>query len=75
MTLSNVVHLPTAQEAEEAKITSRALSKYESEDATKAINHPSSLFVVNGANHTDLYDQEKYVNEAVQKLVDFYKKS
>ena len=28
MTLSNVVHLPTAQEAEEAKITSRALSKY-----------------------------------------------
>lgn len=28
MTLSNVVHLPTAQEAEEAKITSIALSKY-----------------------------------------------
>ena len=28
MTLSNVIHLPTAQEAEEAKITSRALSKY-----------------------------------------------
>ncbi len=28
MTLSNAVHLPTAQEAEEAKITSRALSKY-----------------------------------------------
>jgi len=28
VTLSNVVHLPTAQEAEEAKITSRALSKY-----------------------------------------------
>ncbi len=28
VTLSNVVHLPTVQEAEEAKITSRALSKY-----------------------------------------------
>lgn len=28
MTLSNVAHLPTPQEAEEAKITSRALSKY-----------------------------------------------
>ncbi len=28
MTLSNVVNWPTAQEAEEAKITSRALSKY-----------------------------------------------
>ena len=28
MALSNVVHLPTPQEAEEAKITSRALSKY-----------------------------------------------
>ncbi|MGZ8174495.1 MULTISPECIES: helix-turn-helix domain-containing protein [Methylobacter] len=28
MTLSNIAHLPTPQEAEEAKITSRALSKY-----------------------------------------------
>ena len=28
MALSNVVHLPTPHEAEEAKITSRALSKY-----------------------------------------------
>ena len=28
MTSSNVAHLPTPQEAEEAKITSRALSKY-----------------------------------------------
>ena len=28
MALCNVVHLPTPQEAEEAKITSRALSKY-----------------------------------------------
>ncbi len=28
MTVFNVVHLPTPQEAEEAKITSRALSKY-----------------------------------------------
>ncbi|MCX7091997.1 MAG: helix-turn-helix domain-containing protein [Methylobacter sp.] len=28
MALSNIVHLPTPQEAEEAKITSRALSKY-----------------------------------------------
>jgi len=28
VTLSNIAHLPTPQEAEEAKITSRALSKY-----------------------------------------------
>ncbi len=28
MTLSNIAHLPTPQETEEAKITSRALSKY-----------------------------------------------
>jgi hypothetical protein len=28
MALSNVAHLPNPQEAEEAKITSRALSKY-----------------------------------------------
>jgi excisionase family DNA binding protein len=32
VTVSNVVHLPTQQEAEEAKITSRALSKYAHND-------------------------------------------
>ncbi|MDD5277949.1 MAG: helix-turn-helix domain-containing protein [Methylovulum sp.] len=32
MTLSNIAHLPTPQEAEEAKITSRALSKYAHND-------------------------------------------
>ncbi len=32
MTVSNIVHLPTPQEAEEAKITSRALSKYAHND-------------------------------------------
>jgi len=32
MTVSNIAHLPTPQEAEEAKITSRALSKYAHND-------------------------------------------
>ena len=32
MSVSNIAHLPTPQEAEEAKITSRALSKYAHND-------------------------------------------
>ena len=46
MTLSNVVHLPTAQEAEEAKITSRALSKY-------ALNERLHLKIASNNNESE----------------------
>jgi fermentation-respiration switch protein FrsA (DUF1100 family) len=51
----------------------QAKSAYESEDALNAISgNTSELFVIPGANHTDLYDGEQYVNQAINKLADFY---
>lgn len=47
MTLSNLAHLPTPQEAEEAKITSRALSKYA---------HNERLHIKIASNGSDLDD-------------------
>lgn len=46
MTLSNLIHLPTAHEAEQAKITSRALSKY-------ACNERLHLKIANNNNEAD----------------------
>ncbi len=46
MTVSNIAHLPTPQEAEEAKITSRALSKY-------AHNDRLHLKIANQSNDSD----------------------
>jgi excisionase family DNA binding protein len=46
MTLSNLIHLPTAHEAEQAKITSRALSKY-------AHNERLHLKIANNSNEAD----------------------
>ena len=36
---------------------------------------PKELFLVDGATHIDMYDIPKYVDQAVEKLVDFYGKS
>ncbi len=36
---------------------------------------PKELFKIDGATHMALYDVEKYVNQAIKKLVTFYKKS
>jgi excisionase family DNA binding protein len=46
MASTNVAHLPTSQEAEEAKITSRALSKY-------AHNERLHLKIANNSNESD----------------------
>lgn len=46
MTVSNIAHLPTPQEAEEAKITSRALSKY-------ALNERLHLKIASNNNESD----------------------
>jgi hypothetical protein len=51
MTLSNLIHLPTAHEAEQAKITSRALSKYASNERLHlkiaVTTHPSKSAMLN----------------------------
>ncbi len=52
---------------------SNAKSAYESEDANAAATENNELFVIDGANHTDLYDQAQYVDQAVKRLSSFYK--
>jgi uncharacterized protein len=56
-------------------VGANAKSAYESEDAHKATQKQSEVFVVDEANHTDLYDKEIYVDQAVKKLSSFYKAS
>lgn len=33
------------------------------------------IFIIPGATHVDLYDREPYVSQAVEKLIDFYRKA
>ena len=58
-------------------VGSRAKSSYESEDAYSAMGNTENkeLYIIKDANHTDLYDKEIYVNKAIEKLKEFYKKS
>ncbi len=53
MTVSNIPHLPTPQEAEEAKITSRALSKYAHNERLhlKIAGNNSLKFPKNSSSH------------------------
>lgn len=39
---------------------------------TRALGN-KELFTIEGATHFDLYDQDKYVNQAINKLDDFFK--
>lgn len=58
-----------------AIIGTDALSAYFSEIAVKRSKEnggSAQLFKILGAQHFDLYDQEKYVNQAVAKLNKFY---
>ncbi|MNU00139.1 hypothetical protein D3C72_2431920 [compost metagenome] len=49
-------------------------SKWMSDDLiARAASTDKSLHVVEGANHMDLYDGEKYVAEAVSVLAPFFK--
>ena len=53
---------------------SRAGSKWMSDDLiARAASKDKTLYVVEGADHMDLYDGMKYVDEAVSKLVPFFK--
>ncbi|MBW1650551.1 MAG: alpha/beta hydrolase [Deltaproteobacteria bacterium] len=52
----------------------KALTFGLSETAFKRANEPKELFKIEGATHIDLYDIDKYVNQAIDKLTDFYAK-
>lgn len=52
---------------------SNAGSKWMSDDLiARAASQDKQLYVVNGADHMDLYDVPKYVDEAVSKLAPFF---
>jgi len=61
-----------------AIVGTEALSAYFSEVAVKRgteAGKDAQLFKIDGAQHFDLYDQEKFVNQAVTKLDDFFSKT
>ncbi|WP_300899005.1 alpha/beta hydrolase, partial [Turicimonas muris] len=52
----------------------KAHSLYFSQDAFKKLTGDNKeLVIVSGANHVDLYDNDKFI--PWQKIVDFYKKN
>jgi fermentation-respiration switch protein FrsA (DUF1100 family) len=47
-------------------------SKYLSEEAYNKSAEPKELFLVEGANHMDLYDIPEFVNPVVEKLDTYF---
>ena len=58
-----------------AIIGDKALSAYFSEVAVERKNGAKELFRIPNATHFDLYDQDRYVNQAVKKLDSFYREN
>ncbi|MGW2046267.1 alpha/beta hydrolase [Streptomyces sp. NPDC001858] len=53
---------------------SEADTAHVSREAIAKAGDPKEFFVIDGATHVDLYDQDKYVTPAVAKLADFFGK-
>ena len=41
----------------------------------RAVSKQKDLMVLEGASHFDLYDNPKYVDKAVERFAEFYKKN
>ena len=54
---------------------SKALTFGLSQIAYDRANEPKEFFKIEGASHVDLYDIDKYVDQAVNKLNEFYNKT
>ena len=67
MALLNVIHLPTTEEAEEAKVSSRALSKYASNDRLNL------KIILNGNETEDLILPGSAVNMLLEVLTEMSK--
>lgn len=50
----------------------KAFSRHYSEKAVALAQEPSELFLIEGATHMSLYDQDEHVTPAVEKLDEFY---
>lgn len=58
-----------------AIVGTEALSAYFSEVAVARATGDKELFKINGAQHFDLYDQEGYVDQAVDKLSKYFNRT
>ncbi|MCY7008356.1 alpha/beta hydrolase [Fusobacterium simiae] len=54
---------------------SKADTFYFSERIYNKVKKNKELFVIDGASHVDLYDKEKFVNSAIDKIVEFFSKN
>jgi fermentation-respiration switch protein FrsA (DUF1100 family) len=51
----------------------KADTRYFSEMAIEKAKEPKELFLIEGATHIDMYDRDKYVSPAVEKMSIFFK--
>lgn len=51
---------------------SKAGSLWQSKRAVELSNGPKELYVIEGAGHFDLYDNQRYIDMAVRKMVEFF---
>jgi fermentation-respiration switch protein FrsA (DUF1100 family) len=51
----------------------KADTRFYSEMAIDKAKEPRELFLIDGATHIDLYDRDKYVTSAVEKMSSFFK--
>lgn len=54
---------------------SEAGTRWQSEAAFQRVQGEKELVIIDGVNHFDLYDQQPYVDQAVEKLSEFFGKT
>ena len=54
---------------------SKAGSLWQSKRAVDLSNGPKELYIIEGAGHFDLYDNQEYINVALKKMADFFKQA
>ena len=55
-------------------VGSEADTLYFTKDAYSRAKEPKEIFTVHGATHIDLYDKPEFVNQVINKLVEFFNK-
>lgn len=53
---------------------SKADTLFYTQDCYDKALEPKEIFVIQDATHVDLYDKPQFVNQVVQKLVDYFNK-
>ena len=52
----------------------KAQSLWQSQKAYELAKEPKELFLIDDAGHFDFYSNEKCINKAIEKLIEFFKK-